>query len=185
MTHFLLYTFKFAGDLGVYVEGYLSPESVKLFTVAANVVSSRSDLGPDVGYEAIGIVDSSLPTVGVFAKATAKDTPKAATEQSGRRASLWSGRCKRRTRELPESFAALTPVHRVRRYRDPLGKRDRGHGHEPRGLAIARTSSSGAERRLRQRSDLLPEGQGGRGHHPVERLQQDAHRKKGAQETFC
>lgn len=61
---------------------------MKLFTVAANV-SSRSDLGPDVGYEAIGIVDSSLPTVGVFAKATAKDTPKAATEQSGRRA--WSG----------------------------------------------------------------------------------------------
>uniref|UniRef100_A0A8P4K637 Apoptosis-inducing factor 1, mitochondrial n=1 Tax=Dicentrarchus labrax TaxID=13489 RepID=A0A8P4K637_DICLA len=44
-----------------------------------------SDLGPDVGYEAIGIVDSSLPTVGVFAKATAKDTPKAATEKSGRR----------------------------------------------------------------------------------------------------
>ncbi|XP_008331170.1 apoptosis-inducing factor 1, mitochondrial [Cynoglossus semilaevis] len=42
-----------------------------------------SDLGPDVGYEAIGIVDSSLPTVGVFAKASAKDTPKAATEQSG------------------------------------------------------------------------------------------------------
>ncbi|KAI9519838.1 Apoptosis-inducing factor 1, mitochondrial [Dissostichus eleginoides] len=39
-----------------------------------------SDLGPDVGYEAIGIVDSSLPTVGVFAKATAKDTPRAATE---------------------------------------------------------------------------------------------------------
>ncbi|KAM6911762.1 apoptosis-inducing factor 1, mitochondrial isoform 6-T6 [Lycodopsis pacificus] len=42
-----------------------------------------SDLGPDVGYEAIGIVDSSLPTVGVFAKATAKDTPRAATEKSG------------------------------------------------------------------------------------------------------
>lgn len=56
----------------------------------ANVASSRSDLGPDVGYEAIGIVDSSLPTVGVFAKATAKDTPKAATEQSGTRTSLWS-----------------------------------------------------------------------------------------------
>lgn len=44
----------------------------------------RSDLGPDVGYEAIGLVDSTLPTVGVFAKATAKDTPKSATEQSGR-----------------------------------------------------------------------------------------------------
>lgn len=49
-----------------------------------SLVSHRSDLGPDVGYEAIGIVDSSLPTVGVFAKATAKDTPKAATEESGR-----------------------------------------------------------------------------------------------------
>ncbi|XP_032811475.2 apoptosis-inducing factor 1, mitochondrial isoform X4 [Petromyzon marinus] len=42
-----------------------------------------SDLGPEVGYEAIGIVDSSLPTVGVFAKASAKDTPKAASEASG------------------------------------------------------------------------------------------------------
>lgn len=50
----------------------------------SHVVSHRSDLGPDVGYEAIGIVDSSLPTVGVFAKATAKDTPRAATEKSGR-----------------------------------------------------------------------------------------------------
>uniref|UniRef100_A0A2P2HWW7 Apoptosis-inducing factor 1, mitochondrial-like n=1 Tax=Hirondellea gigas TaxID=1518452 RepID=A0A2P2HWW7_9CRUS len=42
-----------------------------------------SDLGPDVGYEAIGIVDSTLPTVGVFAKATIKDTPKAVVEQTG------------------------------------------------------------------------------------------------------
>ncbi|XP_059483923.1 apoptosis-inducing factor 1, mitochondrial [Neocloeon triangulifer] len=42
-----------------------------------------SDLGPEVGYEAIGIVDSSLPTVGVFAKATELDTPKAAVEASG------------------------------------------------------------------------------------------------------
>ncbi|XP_053554899.1 apoptosis-inducing factor 1, mitochondrial isoform X2 [Bombina bombina] len=42
-----------------------------------------SDLGPEVGYEAIGIVDSSLPTVGVFAKATEKDTPKRAAEESG------------------------------------------------------------------------------------------------------
>lgn len=42
-----------------------------------------SDLGPDVGYEAIGIVDSSLPTVGVFAKATAADSPQAVVEASG------------------------------------------------------------------------------------------------------
>lgn len=34
-----------------------------------------SDLGPDVGYEAIGVVDSSLKTVAVFSKASAKDTP--------------------------------------------------------------------------------------------------------------
>ncbi|XP_037070925.1 apoptosis-inducing factor 1, mitochondrial-like [Pollicipes pollicipes] len=42
-----------------------------------------SDLGPDVGYEAIGIVDAALPTVGVFAKATAKDTPQAVVEATG------------------------------------------------------------------------------------------------------
>lgn len=41
-----------------------------------------SDLGPDVGYEAIGLVDSTLPTVGVFAKATEDDTPKAAAERA-------------------------------------------------------------------------------------------------------
>jgi programmed cell death 8 (apoptosis-inducing factor) len=45
-------------------------------------------LGPDVGYEAIGLVDSSLPTVGVFAKATARDNPKSATEQSGKEVQL-------------------------------------------------------------------------------------------------
>ena len=36
-----------------------------------------SDLGPVIGFEGIGIVDSSLPTVGVFAKQTPEDTPKA------------------------------------------------------------------------------------------------------------
>ncbi|XP_050705956.1 apoptosis-inducing factor 1, mitochondrial-like [Eriocheir sinensis] len=35
-----------------------------------------SDLGPEVGYEGIGIVDSSLPAVGVLAKAATKDTPR-------------------------------------------------------------------------------------------------------------
>lgn len=37
-----------------------------------------SDIGPDVGYEAIGIVDSELPTVGVFAKVTQQEDAKAA-----------------------------------------------------------------------------------------------------------
>merc|ERR1712025_1348571 len=41
-----------------------------------------SDLGPDVGYEAIGVVDASLQTVGVFAKATPKDTPKAVVTET-------------------------------------------------------------------------------------------------------
>jgi len=38
-----------------------------------------SDLGPKIGFEAIGLVDSSLTTVGVFAKSTDKDIPAAAT----------------------------------------------------------------------------------------------------------
>lgn len=42
-----------------------------------------SDLGPDIGYEAIGIVDSSLPTVGVFAKATEGDSPKSVVDATG------------------------------------------------------------------------------------------------------
>ncbi|XP_019766141.2 apoptosis-inducing factor 1, mitochondrial isoform X2 [Dendroctonus ponderosae] len=41
-----------------------------------------SDLGPEVGYEAIGIVDSSLPTVGVFAKQSVNDTPQAVVEKT-------------------------------------------------------------------------------------------------------
>ncbi|KAI1234630.1 hypothetical protein IHE44_0003002 [Lamprotornis superbus] len=56
-------------------------DSVSVSSIAHATL--ESDLGPNVGYEAIGLVDSSLPTVGVFAKATAKDTPKSATEQSG------------------------------------------------------------------------------------------------------
>jgi len=43
----------------------------------------RSDLGPQIGYEAIGLVDSSLPTVAVFAKANAADTPREAEKNSG------------------------------------------------------------------------------------------------------
>lgn len=42
-----------------------------------------SDLGPNIGYEAIGLVDSNLPTIGVFAKATSKDSPKAVVETTG------------------------------------------------------------------------------------------------------
>ncbi|KZC15042.1 Putative apoptosis-inducing factor 1, mitochondrial [Dufourea novaeangliae] len=41
-----------------------------------------SDLGPEVGYEAIGIVDSSLPTVGVFAKASESNVSTMPTSNS-------------------------------------------------------------------------------------------------------
>ncbi|XP_028451963.1 apoptosis-inducing factor 1, mitochondrial isoform X1 [Perca flavescens] len=77
-----------------------------------------SDLGPDVGYEAIGIVDSSLPTVGVFAKATAKDTPKAATEKSG------TGiRSESETEDTAISpMASLTPAPTVEQHKDEYGK---------------------------------------------------------------
>ncbi|ORZ14240.1 hypothetical protein BCR42DRAFT_329796 [Absidia repens] len=34
-----------------------------------------SDLGPEVGYEAVGLIDSQLSTVSVWAKSTAQDTP--------------------------------------------------------------------------------------------------------------
>ena len=43
----------------------------------------RSDLGPNIGFEAIGIVDASLPTTGVFAKATNLDTPAAYVKATG------------------------------------------------------------------------------------------------------
>ncbi|XP_074527872.1 apoptosis-inducing factor 1, mitochondrial isoform X4 [Halichoeres trimaculatus] len=77
-----------------------------------------SDLGPDVGYEAIGIVDSSLPTVGVFAKATAKDTPKAATEKSG------TGiRSESETEDTATSpVASSTPAPDVVQHKDEYGK---------------------------------------------------------------
>ncbi len=32
------------------------------------LLSRRSDVGPEVGFEATGIVDSKLPTVGVWAR---------------------------------------------------------------------------------------------------------------------
>ncbi|PNF39781.1 hypothetical protein B7P43_G03498 [Cryptotermes secundus] len=63
-----------------------------------------SDLGPDVGYEAIGIVDSALPTVGVFAKATDKDTPKAVVEATDE-----SNRAKTEEEAQPVSPASGTP----------------------------------------------------------------------------
>ncbi|XP_050544811.1 apoptosis-inducing factor 1, mitochondrial isoform X2 [Daktulosphaira vitifoliae] len=40
-----------------------------------------SDIGPAVGYEAIGIIDSSLPTVGVFAKGISSNLPSLTNEE--------------------------------------------------------------------------------------------------------
>ncbi|KAI8058795.1 apoptosis-inducing factor, mitochondrion-associated, C-term-domain-containing protein [Thamnidium elegans] len=49
-----------------------------------------SDLGPEIGYEAVGLIDSQLSTVSVWAKATANDTPAAAaaSEADSPRAAL-------------------------------------------------------------------------------------------------
>lgn len=41
-----------------------------------------SDLGPNIGFEAIGLVDSSLQTVGLFAKADENDKPQALANES-------------------------------------------------------------------------------------------------------
>lgn len=44
-----------------------------------------SDLGPRVGYEAIGVIDASLKTVAIFAKSAAKDAvqePEAGVSES-------------------------------------------------------------------------------------------------------
>lgn len=66
--------------------GYTVRFTCKLGECTCNlfsVILVRSDLGPEVGYEAIGLVDSKLPTVGVWAKATKADTPKAVVEATG------------------------------------------------------------------------------------------------------
>lgn len=42
----------------------------------------RSDIGPNIGFEAIGLVDSSLQTVGLFAKADKSDTPQAQVSET-------------------------------------------------------------------------------------------------------
>merc|ERR1712127_591579 len=41
-----------------------------------------SDLGPRIGFEAIGLVDSSLQTIGLFAGADATDTPEAQQQEA-------------------------------------------------------------------------------------------------------
>lgn len=64
-----------------------------------------SDLGPEVGYEAIGIVDSSLPTVGVFAKATEKDTPKGIVSETDE-----GNRAKSEAEAKPVTPATTTPI---------------------------------------------------------------------------
>ncbi|CAG2100741.1 unnamed protein product [Medioppia subpectinata] len=81
-----------------------------------------SDLGPQVGYEAIGIVDSTLPTVGVFAKATEKDTPKAAAEQTneGIRSEADEPVNALKPVPKPESSGAVTP--RAPQSGDDFGK---------------------------------------------------------------
>ncbi|KAB0799369.1 hypothetical protein PPYR_07249 [Photinus pyralis] len=73
-----------------------------------------SDLGPEVGYEAIGIVDSTLPTVGVFAKATSKDSPGAvvaATDEGIRsETELVSAECEPHYKADPEQMKLIEKI---------------------------------------------------------------------------
>ena len=121
-----------------------------------------SDLGPDVGYEAIGVVDASLPTVGVFAKATAQVS--------------WLVSC-------TQYFLV-----KVREVKLVAGHAGGGGGKDGRGTAERDAGERGGEpgrgggagggaggRGLWQGSDLLPQtGQDCGGRH-VERVQQDVY----------
>lgn len=135
----------------------------------SRVPSYRSDLGPDVGYEAIGIVDSSLPTVGVFAKATAKDTPKAATEESGRSSQPFPSSKEKKKIFWGQRVRQSLCSQICGRNWDPLRKWNGGHSHQRGGLCDT-CSCRGEQRRLWQRSHLLPKRQSGGGHYPVERV---------------
>lgn len=76
-----------------------------------------SDLGPDIGYEAIGIVDSTLPTVGIFAKATEKDTPKSVVETTGENI-----RSETEAKAKADSTSLENQVPRAPEYGDNYGK---------------------------------------------------------------
>lgn len=74
------------------------------------------------------------------------------------------------------------------RYWNPLRKWNGGCGHKPSGLFNTCPCCGAAQRRLWQRSHLLPERQSGGGHYPVERVQQNACCKKGkhfVREMIC
>ncbi|XP_006825404.1 apoptosis-inducing factor 1, mitochondrial-like [Saccoglossus kowalevskii] len=81
-----------------------------------------SDLGPNIGYEAIGITDSSLPTVGVFAKATEKDTPKAASEASGEAMRSDSEMSAMNEESVPSTDQSAAPVLKVPNMDENFGK---------------------------------------------------------------
>lgn len=70
-----------------------------------------SDLGPDVGYEAIGVIDSSLKTVAVFSKvAAATDTPVGALNEGLREeAQLGSGEAAVALQEAPVTMPKKVP----------------------------------------------------------------------------
>lgn len=70
-----------------------------------------SDLGPNIGYEAIGRVDASLPTVAVFAKAGKKDTPKAAVTAS-------NTNLRSETQELPNKTPEKLKIQEVEKRPD-------------------------------------------------------------------
>jgi programmed cell death 8 (apoptosis-inducing factor) len=59
-------------------------------------------LGPKIGFEAIGLIDSSLQTVGLFARADENDNPEALVKESNE-----SLRSEIKSQDVKENFAKL------------------------------------------------------------------------------
>ncbi|KAI8388335.1 apoptosis-inducing factor, mitochondrion-associated, C-term-domain-containing protein [Radiomyces spectabilis] len=71
-----------------------------------------SDLGPEIGYEAVGLIDSQLSTVSVWAKATEKDTPAAAagSEAESPRAAMESEKPASTESSVTKAVQAKNPL---------------------------------------------------------------------------
>ncbi|XP_063698324.1 apoptosis-inducing factor 1, mitochondrial [Culicoides brevitarsis] len=80
-----------------------------------------SDLGPKVGYEAIGICDASLPTTGVFARESPSDTPAAANMEDKLQATTEQSD-KPTTDKKPEATPAKSTTQEKPAEKDDFGK---------------------------------------------------------------
>jgi len=64
-----------------YSNGWPPKKSIPTVCMSMYLLSCRSDVGPEVGFEAVGLIDAKLETIGVWAKATKDDKPAEVLEQ--------------------------------------------------------------------------------------------------------